>query len=1262
MRTSRGIRFIFRMLGIILLAGTAHAAPQLSVSRFAYLVTQVQPVNGNPRAFDVTARVGVLNSGDPAVDVSARLASSHPEVQVLDGDVIFGDVPRTRAGRPAISRDTFALRITVPRLTSLSQLLTFVKSLHESLVWQTSCSNCGAVNRAPLAHAGPDQTIHVSQQATLNGGGSSDPDGQPLTYAWSLVSRPPGSTAVLSNATGVQPTFTADREGDYVASLIVFDGQLSSAPDTVQISTLNSPPSAHAGADQNGVVGQALALDGSGSTDMDGDPLTYEWSVVSRPAGSIAEIVDPSRMLAQFTPDLPGQYLIELTVHDGFVSSAPDTLAISTTAANRAPLANAGPDQTAILNQLVALDGTASTDPDGDTLNYRWSLIARPPESFDTLLNPETPSPGMLVDRPGVYVAQLIVNDGTVDSPADTVSISTVNSPPFAYAGDGGNFLVGTRVQLDGILSGDADNDPLSFAWSLLSTPDGSAAALDDPSIINPSFVVDVAGAYAVQLVVNDGTVDSEPSTTTVIGENVPIPVDSDSDGIPDSVENGAPNNGDGNNDGIPDVGQLNVASLPNRVDGQYVTLVSAPGSSLANVRSVANPSPTDSPVGLAFPWGLFEFEIRNLATPYAQLNIILPASAAPTSYWKYGPVPGNETPHWYEFLFHPDEGNGAELDANVVTLSFVDNERGDDDRATLGVIIDQGGPTVPFGLVARAGADQAGYARIPMTLDGSASSDDQLAPAAFEWNVIDAPPDSRFLGMATPLSEQATFEFKPDAYGTYLLRLTVTGASGAQASDDVLLVAQPRGVIVIGNAGQLRVGQHLQRALFASVDSLVPGEPSIVDPVEGVPLIKVKASGNVSVTLDPTQTGGAEVVTSALAPGVYVQSAGPTGSAGAIDISAAGFLEASLPTVIDPAAYTLIPGESFATTSNPNLPIALQVNRVDPLTGRAVRDGSRRSPISCSQPSGCSYTPPQFAISNPAVGSIRNAQNAITTAADVPAGAQSTAIGDLTFVLSSVGDTVISISSVPGGFVTPAPDTEYDSRMVINTQATQLNVFGVVTGVTPAVASPGDDVVFTVEVIGEVATLLGDIPATDVRVYLQLRGGLTLRNHSATKGNLDVNSMVWHIGDLGTEHVTLTLTARANNQFFLGGDLVAEVAGVSNFVDRNRGDSFSFVAVGGTDQTTFVGADDFIVIAQDRPSEIDVLANDTNVFGLALPAGVTYSIESGPTSGGALFQNGKILYTPRPGFRGVDTLRYRLRNGNETQVVTLTMVVGNRI
>jgi hypothetical protein len=53
--------------------------------------------------------------------------------------------------------------------------------------------------------------------------------------------------------------------------------------------------------------------------------------------------------------------------------------------------------------------------------------------------------------------------------------------------------------------------------------------------------------------------------------------------------------------------------------------------------------------------------------------------------------------------------------------------------------------------------------------------------------------------------------------------------------------------------------------------------------------------------------------------------------------------------------------------------------------------------------------------------------------------------------------------------------------------------------------------------------------------------------------------------------------------------------------------------------------------------------------------------MESGPTSGAAFFQNGKILYTPRPGFRGVDTLRYRLRNGNETQVVTLTMVVGNR-
>ena len=92
-----------------------------------------------------------------------------------------------------------------------------------------------AVNNAPVANAGPDQNVAVDDLVTLTGAGSSDPNGNPLTYAWTLSSKPVGSTAVLTGATTVSPTFTADLAGTYVASLVVNDGTVNSAPDTVSV-------------------------------------------------------------------------------------------------------------------------------------------------------------------------------------------------------------------------------------------------------------------------------------------------------------------------------------------------------------------------------------------------------------------------------------------------------------------------------------------------------------------------------------------------------------------------------------------------------------------------------------------------------------------------------------------------------------------------------------------------------------------------------------------------------------------------------------------------------------------------------------------------------------------------------------------------------------------------------------------------------------------------------------------------------------------
>ncbi len=111
---------------------------------------------------------------------------------------------------------------------------------------------------------------------------------------------------------------------------------------------------------------------------------------------------------------------------------------------------------------------------------------------------------------------RLIVNDGKVASTADIVIVSTENSAPVANAGPDLTGLVNQLVQLNGNASSDVDGNPLSYQWSFVSVPGTSNAVLSDTTIVNPTFTPDVAGMYVVQLIVNDGKLDSAPDSAKV--------------------------------------------------------------------------------------------------------------------------------------------------------------------------------------------------------------------------------------------------------------------------------------------------------------------------------------------------------------------------------------------------------------------------------------------------------------------------------------------------------------------------------------------------------------------------------------------------------------------------------------------------------------------------------------------------------------------------------------------------------------------------
>jgi hypothetical protein len=140
------------------------------------------------------------------------------------------------------------------------------------------------------------------------------------------------------------------------------------------------------------------------------------------PAGSTATLSNASAVSPFFTPDLGGSYVLELSVFDGSATTV-DAVLITVTAPNNVPVANAGPDQLGDPGDTIQLDGTGSSDPDGDTLFYSWSFVSVPTGSAAALSDPNAPDPTFVIDLAGDYEVQLIVNDGTDDSAPDTMTV-----------------------------------------------------------------------------------------------------------------------------------------------------------------------------------------------------------------------------------------------------------------------------------------------------------------------------------------------------------------------------------------------------------------------------------------------------------------------------------------------------------------------------------------------------------------------------------------------------------------------------------------------------------------------------------------------------------------------------------------------------------------------------------------------------------------------------------------------------------------------
>ena len=404
-----------------------------------------------------------------------------------------------------------------------SLVVTDARGLASSTDTVTVTVTAGA-NDAPTADAGDDQRVDEGETVTLDGSGSSDPEGEALTYAWTQKS---GPAVTLKSSTTKSPMFTAPTQlasnAALVFSLVVTDARgLASTADTVTVTVTARPNDAPtAGAGDNQIVDEGAAVTLSGSaTDPENQALSYLWEqtggtptvTLGGADTATASFTAPSQIISNAV------LVFRLTVSDG-VNSVTDTVTITVTAGvNDAPTAGAGDNQTVEEGVTVTLDGSGSSDPEGEALTYAWAQKSGPAVtlSSSTAKSPTFTAPTQLASNAALVFSLVVTDARGLASSADTVTVTVkANNAPTANAGDDRTVVRGSSVTLDGSGSSDPDNDPLTYSWRQTS---GTTVTLSNANAAKASFTAPgTLGKYGFELTVSDRTRSATDSVVITV-------------------------------------------------------------------------------------------------------------------------------------------------------------------------------------------------------------------------------------------------------------------------------------------------------------------------------------------------------------------------------------------------------------------------------------------------------------------------------------------------------------------------------------------------------------------------------------------------------------------------------------------------------------------------------------------------------------------------------------------------------------------------
>ena len=435
-------------------------------------------------------------------------------------------------------------------------------------------------NSDPTANHGPDQTNKkTGNTITLDGSGSTDPDGPPaqtLTYTWTQTG---GHPVTLSDIHASQPTFVVPAAPDFVYphnlsfSLTVDDGQggTNTTVDSVNIQVTATTPTITAITKTRPPGGTTfytgdLTTLGATVTNPDGGALAYAWSQVSGRTTTLSanNVPNPTYMMPSSgtapttaictsgtgatspTQVNCPRFQATVTATDtGGGTSAAVALAAHSTVLPTRPVANAGTAQTKASDPgLVMLNGTASTQAQGHAISYAWSQTGGPAVTLSaTNVASPTFTPAASGGSPVVYTFSLTVVDtqspitGTgTNGNTSTAATTTVTLVPNAVVANAGpnqtGKVAGNLITLDASASTDPNLAPLSYTWTQVANG-APTLTLSDANIVNPTFTAPPAttnAGYTAQFNVtatnggpNAGDTDTSDTPVSIsVGSSTP--------------------------------------------------------------------------------------------------------------------------------------------------------------------------------------------------------------------------------------------------------------------------------------------------------------------------------------------------------------------------------------------------------------------------------------------------------------------------------------------------------------------------------------------------------------------------------------------------------------------------------------------------------------------------------------------------------------------------------------------------------------------